>query len=219
MHRQRCPYCQGTVDVLDSDLGRMVQCDKVRCGKFFLVTTDSAVACAAYTPTRSITPSVPSLTGPHRCPTCGGEILKALNRRRCTVLHRPARKDENDPRDNCRMDVYAAIYFCPHCPHDTLLETPYDQWGQDVTCPVCAQSFQAPRDDVLHERPSDTCEGTPMQFRCPICKGPLRCDTMYRGAPADGLGVVCRYCRYLILVPSHGEPVARMPIPRLTRLV
>lgn len=206
MRLERCPYCKGTVDVLDSDLGKMVQCDKVRCGKFFLVTSP-VPATTADPPRLPFNTSLrPRLTGPHRCLVCQGEVNKALNRRRCTVLHRPA---GDTSRDNCRMDVYAAIYFCPHCRPGTLLETPAYQWGRLVSCPECHGQFQAPRDDVLHERDAETQDGVAMSFSCPSCEAELRCDSTRRGVPISGIGVVCLHCRHLIQVPPHGERVAR----------
>ena len=105
MRRQRCPYCAGLVDVLDSDLGKTVQCDKVRCGKFFLAMAVEPSAPTPVSPAPFDTTPKPRLTGPHRCLVCQGELATPLNRRRCTVLHRP-----QGGGDNCRMDVYAAVY-------------------------------------------------------------------------------------------------------------
>jgi hypothetical protein len=190
------------VDVLDSDLDKTVQCDKIGCGKFFLAT--SAAPVAPPPPAPFDTTLKPRLTGPHRCLVCKGELGSALNRRRCTVLHRP-----KGGGDNCRMDVYAAIYFCPHCQPWTLLETPAYQWGRQVSCPVCEGRFQAPRDDVLLERDSHASEGVEMSFSCPSCERDLRCDSLRRGRPIRGARVVCLHCRHLIEVPPHGERVAR----------
>jgi hypothetical protein len=212
MRRERCPYCHGTVEVSDADAGKSVQCDKVRCGKFFvagvLPPVDAPVNPA---PHRDAPVTMrPQLTGPHRCPVCLGEYNQALNRRRCTVVHRPARTDADDTRDHCRMDVYAAIYFCPCCSPGTLLETPASQWGTKVTCPICKATFRAPRDDVLHERAGDAREGVAMQFACPACERELRCDSLRDGQSIAGTRVVCLHCRHLIEVPPHGERVARL---------
>lgn len=212
MRRQRCPYCQGVVDILDSDLGRMVQCDKVRCAGWFLAMSEQPAETAAPTPLpASPPPTTPFLTGPHRCHVCGGETNRVLNLRRCTVIHRPPGADR---KDNCRMVVYAAIYLCPQCDGPTLLETPYHQWGQDVTCPVCRSRFQAPRDDVLHEKAGDAREGVTMAFRCPGCDLTLRCDTRRAGEPITGTRVVCSGCRHVLIVPAHGEAVARFSVSR-----
>ena len=208
MRRQRCPYCQGMVDVLNSDLGRMVQCDKVRCAGWFLVTPEQSVELdpAPSEPAILDAPGKPRLTGPHRCLVCSGETSHVFNRRRCTVVHRSQLPDRPD---NCRMDVYAAIYFCPHCIGETLLETPFYQWGRDVTCPVCTNTFQSPRDDVLHEHAGDAREGVTMAFRCPSCASELRCDTIRRGQPITGTRVVCFRCQHILIIPGHGEAVAR----------
>jgi transcription elongation factor Elf1 len=112
------------------------------------------------------------------------------------------------------MDIYAAIYYCPHCNGRTILETPYDQWGAEVTCPVCLNPFQAPRDDVLHETLGDAREGTTMCFRCPSCETTPRCDTLRKGQPITGTTVVCLVCQQMIVIPSHGEAVARAYRPR-----
>jgi hypothetical protein len=112
------------------------------------------------------------------------------------------------------MDVYAAIYLCPHCDGATLLETPYYQWGKCVRCPVCGGEFVAPRDDVLHEQAGDAREGVTMAFRCPGCNLPLRCDTMRAGGPITATCVVCFGCRHVLVVPGHGEAVARFTVAR-----
>ncbi|MFO0843049.1 MAG: hypothetical protein U0797_11740 [Gemmataceae bacterium] len=106
------------------------------------------------------------------------------------------------------MDVYAAVYFCPHCHPFTLLETPAYQWGRQVACPVVKPAFR-PRDDVLLERDSHAAEGVEMGFTCPSCDKPLRCDSLRRGRPISGTRVVCLHCRHLIEVPPHGERVPR----------
>ncbi len=208
MRRQRCPYCNGLVDLLDSDLGKMVQCDKVRCAGWFLASAEHSTPANPSPPPPPPPPPTPVLTGPHRCLVCGGETTHVFNRRRCTVIHRPAGQP-----DNCRMDVYAAIYLCPYCDGATLLETPAYQWGRSVTCPVCHRAFEAPRDDILHEQAGDAREGVTMAFRCPSCDRELRCDTRRAGQPITGTRVVCLSCRHLLVVPPHGEAVARYLVP------
>lgn len=206
MRRRRCPYCQRVGFVLDSDVGKTVQCDKVGCARFFVATREEVEASAQPNPRAPFDTSLKHhLTGPHRCLVCGEESSSPVKKRRHTVLHRPT----NSRRDNCRMDVYAAIYFCPHCHPFTLLETPAYQWERQVSCPVCDRRFQAPRDDVLLERDSHTSEGVQMSFTCPSCERDLRCDSLRRGRPISGLRVVCLHCRHLIEIPPHGERVAR----------
>jgi hypothetical protein len=107
------------------------------------------------------------------------------------------------------MDVYAAIYYCPYCLPGTLLETPSYQWGQPLTCPVCARSFDAPYDDVLHERTGDAREGITISFPCPNCHTVWQCDSTRGGSSITGTRVVCRSCLHVITVPSHGERVCR----------
>jgi hypothetical protein len=143
------------------------------------------------------------LTAPHRCQVCRGEIHQPLGRRRCTVLHRPI---NSDMPDNCRTDVYAALYRCPSC--RVRLETPSFQWGLTVRCPACHNDFTAPHDNVLHERQGDAREGQPFRFACPACGNSLECDTIRHGRPTPGLPVVCLHCSHLIHVPGGGISVA-----------
>jgi hypothetical protein len=106
------------------------------------------------------------------------------------------------------MDVYAAIYWCPTPGCGQLLETPSSQWGHAVTCPACKSSFEAPRDDVLHEHEGDAREGLVFRFRCPSCNELLRCDSQRDGRPMRGQRVVCLRCRNLIDVPGGGIALA-----------
>jgi hypothetical protein len=102
------------------------------------------------------------------------------------------------------MDIYAAIYLCPNPRCQTLFETPHYQWGQRVGCPSCASAFEAPRDDILHEREGDAREGLPFWFCCPSCSLSLRCDSTRAGRPMSGQRVVCLRCRQIIEVPGAG---------------
>jgi hypothetical protein len=105
------------------------------------------------------------------------------------------------------MDIYAAIYLCPNPRCQTLLETPSHQWGQRVACPACATSFEAPRDDILHEHEGDAREGVPFRFRCPSCHLSLRCDSTRAGRTMAGQRVVCLLCRQMFEVPGAGAAV------------
>ena len=131
---------------------------------------------------------------------------QATGRRRDTVLHH-----NPDRPDNCRTDVYAALYHCPKCL--AMLETPRYQWGQVVCCAVdaCKATFVAPRDDLLHRQQGDAKEGMPFDFPCPACGGSLRCDTLRDGQPTTGLAAVCVHCHHVIAVPASGEQVVRTP--------
>jgi hypothetical protein len=158
---------------------------------------------------------------------CKGSIVKPLGRRRCTILHHPERGPGTAPADNCRTDVYAALYRCPACRE--VLETPSYQWGQPVTCPLCKGEFVAPYDDVLHRHEGDAREGDTFEFSCPACGRPLRCDTFRQGRPTRDLPVVCLHCHDLINVPGGGqaitaprqadEPDQRCPNPTCHQLI
>jgi hypothetical protein len=163
-------------------------------------------------------PPKPLLTGPHVCHTCRGEIGQALCHRRATIVHRAAARDGQPPGATCRMDIYAAIYFCPNPRCQTLLETPRYQWSERVTCPSCSTSFEAPRDDILHEHEGDAREGIPFRFHCPSCYLPVCCDSTQSGRPMRGQRVVCPRCRQIIEVPGAGTAVREqgpaVPDPR-----
>lgn len=156
--------------------------------------------------------ATPRLTGPHRCQVCLGELRNgdapiAFGESRLTLLHTLERGRSLVLLDNCRTDIYAAIYHCPGCL--TLLETPSYQWGQSVSCPVtsCGAQFTAPFDNVLHRRKGDAREGLTFEFPCPACGHLLLCDTMREGQPTAGLPVVCVHEPHLILVPGSGLQV------------
>jgi hypothetical protein len=136
---------------------------------------------------------------------CQGAIPRALGRRRATVLHQPDRTLRPDLVDNCRTDIYAALYRCPGC--HAILETPRYQWGGHVSCPLCHAGFTAPFDDVLHRHEGDVREGAVFRFSCPACGKSLRCDTVRQGEPTRDLPVVCVHCHDLVTVPAAGFPV------------
>src|SRR5271155_5879462 len=102
-------------------------------------------------------------------------------RRRATIVRRLPAMGDQPAGAPCRMDIYAAIYYCPNTQCQVLLETPSSQWGQVVACPACATAFEAPRDDVLHEHEGDAREGQVFRFACPSCGAPLRCDLTRNG--------------------------------------
>jgi hypothetical protein len=224
-----CPYCNNHTLVDNRDWGLMIQCEAPRCERFFLAGAPAAqrsdadqVAAAPVRrstqppahsqapppPQRATSPSKPEphLTGPHRCQVCHDDIPRALGRRRATVLHQPDRARWPDLVDNCRTDIYAAIYRCPSCRE--VLETPRYQWGRPITCPLCQADFTAPFDDVLHRHEGDACEGPIFRFPCPACAGALRCDTRRQGLSTRDLPVVCVHCHHVITVPGAGFPVA-----------
>jgi hypothetical protein len=225
-----CPYCNNHTLVDDRDWGLTVQCEAPRCERFFLAggaagqRSDAETVAATPSPRPPAKP-VPTprrqvahqpaprpesyLTGPHRCQVCQGDIPQPVGRRRCTILHAPDRTKRPDLADNCRTDVYAAIYRCPHC--HVVLETPSYQWGQPVACPHCGTGFTAPFDDVLHRHEGDSREGSVFQFACPACDRTLRCDTQREGRPTRDLPVVCVHCHHLIAVPGAGKAVERPP--------
>src|SRR5262245_44168553 len=128
-----CPYCQNVNPLDDRDWGLMVQCEGPRCERFF-PTGPLAAAPSDVAPTPAIPPAAPfrfgppppppvpppppappRLTAPHRCQVCYhesepralGEMNQPFARRRCTVLHRNPHR-----ADNCRTDIYAALYHC-----------------------------------------------------------------------------------------------------------
>jgi hypothetical protein len=222
-----CPYCNNHTYVDDRDWGLTIQCEGPRCGQFFLAGVGAAQRCDAQVvattpPPRTTSSSRPArvpqqptaarppapeshLTGPHLCQVCKGDIRRSIGRRRATVLHQPDRTLHPELTDNCRTDIYAAIYRCPHCRE--VLETPSYQWGLVVTCPCCHGDFTAPFDDVLHRHVGDASEGIVFQFSCPACDRRLRCDTLREGRPTRDLPVVCVHCHHLISVPSAGVAV------------
>jgi hypothetical protein len=214
MHRAHCPYCNNVNVIADADWGRLVHCEAPGCGRPFMAGEPQgdriapAPTLVSPTPSNPVPlPDKPLLTGPHVCHACRGEIRQALGRRRGTIVHRlPARNDQ-PAGDPCRMDIYAAIYHCPNPHCRALLETPSYQWGQSVTCPDCAMEFEAPRDDILHERAGDACEGQPFSFACPSCHVTLRSDSTRQGKPMRGHRVVCLSCQQIIEVPAAGKAV------------
>jgi hypothetical protein len=152
------------------------------------------------------------LTGAHRCQVCHDDIRNedgpvGFGRRRCTVLHHPDRARNPQLTDNCRTDVYAGLYFCPHPQCRAFLETPSHQWGQPVSCPVCSGPFVAPFDDLLHRHAGDAREGEVFSFPCPNCSGSLRCDTAREGRPTRDLHSICVHCHHVIAIPGGGTPV------------
>jgi hypothetical protein len=225
-----CPYCNNHTIVADRDWGLTVQCEAPRCERFFLTgpagraPSDAQVVAASPPPPRIQRPTprpVPPpaaakqpeshLTGAHFCQVCQGRISQPVGRRRATILHQPERPPGSAPRDNCRTDIYAALYRCPHC--HVVLETPSYQWGKTITCPLCLGDFTAPYDDVLHRHGGDAREGNTFQFPCPACGQSLRCDTFRQDLPTRDLPVVCVHCHDLITVPSGGAAVGQ---PRQT---
>lgn len=203
MIRMTCPKCGQPKSFLDDEGGLLVQCDSAGCHRHFLVAGGRPIESHAppmlFFRVDSARPAF--ITGPHRCRNCDGKISKPLKLRRATIVHPKA----GAPEERCRLDLYACVYFCPHCLDGTLLETPYYQWGEDVHCERCDRTFEAPRDDILHEFAGDAREGTPFGFPCPSCAKLLRCDPTFRGTPTPGARVVCRACLHMITVPSHGE--------------
>jgi DNA-directed RNA polymerase subunit RPC12/RpoP len=209
MKTVRCPYCENHMPIADNEWGTTVECVAPGCGRFFL----SGFGMPGWqppepTPTPAPRPARPSepepprphpreplLTGPHRCLVCAGEIHTPYGLRRHTILHRAG-------PEPCRTDVYAAVYFCPGCGEQALLESPSYQWGQEGECPRCHHKFVVPRDDVLHERPGDRGDAPAFTFACPQCAGTLECETRFAGAR-----VVCRHCRHVIEVPPAGDSV------------
>src|SRR3954447_21549679 len=109
-----CPRCQRLLLVGIRDLGRLLSCDKPRCGMDFKavlpprkeVPRPPPVHCPSELPTDLL------LTDPHLCPNCKGELNSPVGRRRAAVVHRRKGVVDADP---CRMDVFAAIYLCPIC--------------------------------------------------------------------------------------------------------
>jgi hypothetical protein len=224
-----CPYCNNRTIVADRDWGLTVQCEAPRCDRFFLTgaggrALSDAQLVAASPPTprlpdpiaRRVPPPAPQpapsartesyLTGPHRCQVCQGAIGQPVGRRRATILHHSEALPGAVPRDNCRTDVYAALYRCPRC--HVVLETPSYQWGQAISCPMCRSDFTAPYDDVLHRHDGDV-EGDVFEFPCPACGKALRCDTHRQGRPTRDLPVVCVHCHDLVNVPSGGVAVGQ----------
>jgi hypothetical protein len=217
MRRARCPYCNNVNVIAEADWGQIARCEAPRCGRIYqsgAAQSLSSVTDATSTPPasprrRPAAPSVtplpkPRLTGPHVCHACQGEINQALAHRRATIVHRRAAQEGQPAGAPCRMDVYAALYYCPNPSCQTFLETPSYQWGREVTCPACQSPFLAPLDDVLHEHAGDAREGQGFRFRCPSCDATLQCDSTREGKPVAGLRVVCRFCHIVIDVPAGG---------------
>ena len=218
MRRARCPHCNNVNVIADDEWGQLTQCEGPRCRRIFMAgglsseqdddpsppTPSPPRPAPRAAPATVFPPPMPLLTGPHICRDCQGRIDRALGRRRATIVHRPASRQVLQAATNCRMDIYAAIYLCPNPRCQTLLETPSYQWDQWINCPSCAISFEAPRDDVLHEHEGDAREGVAFHFRCPSCDFALRCDSTRLGRPIMGQRVACLRCRQIIEVPSAG---------------
>ena len=221
-----CPYCNNHTYVDDRDWGLTIRCEAPRCERFFLTGSPTrqpsdaeqvaSVPGPARAPSRRVaapapvpTRPEPALTGPHPCQVCGGHITQPTGRRRATILHQPDRSRRPELVDNCRTDIYAAIYRCPDC--RGILETPRYQWGLSVTCPHCGGDLVAPHDDVLHRHEGDAGEGPVFQFSCPACDRSLHCDTHRQGRPTRDLPVVCIHCHHLIAVPGSGAALHAAP--------
>src|SRR5205823_6415386 len=139
---------------------------------------------------------------------CKGEISRPFGWRRCQVRHRRPAVNDQPAGPECVLSVYAAIYYCPHCPpNTTLLETPSYRCGrgQEVTCPVCRGAFRSPWYDLLHERVGDHCEGEIFRFPCPACGEVLQTDTRRNGQLTAGQPVACLHCSVLIEIPPSGK--------------
>jgi hypothetical protein len=221
MRRARCPYCNNVNVIGDESWGEISRCEAPRCGRIFQTGLEEsalqAVPSSAPTPRRRVPPPLPVtsppprplLTGPHICPACGGQTGQAIARRRATVIHRLPAAGDKPAGSPCRMDIYAALYYCPNPHCQVFLETPNYQWGRTVACPACKLEFIAPLDDILHEHEGDVREGQVFRFSCPSCEAPLRCDSRRQGQPIAGRRVACRRCCQVIEVPAGGKALGQ----------
>src|SRR5262249_27813542 len=99
------------------------------------------------------------------------------------------------------ITLYAAVYRCPICLDDNLLESPRHQWGQPVPCPVRGDhEFTVPDDLILRDSTDD--HGGRFEFPCPACGGELTCARRHREQWA-----VCPHCQLAIQVPLAGTAI------------
>jgi hypothetical protein len=187
-----CPGCNSPAEFTYGMRGKWVRCK--RCSHVFQLVLPSAEPLPAPRP-----PRTPRPTGSHFCPNpaCGQKVILApLGKRTVTFRH-----------EEClsTITLSAAIYRCPICLDDNLLESPRHQWGHPVTCPVRSDhEFTVPDDLILRDNTDD--RGGRFEFPCPSCEMELTCARRHREQWA-----VCPHCLLAIQVPLAGNAIESRP--------